>query len=86
MIFYHCIHNYYHPSYSDSFATYCVADRHPLTRFFVFRDEVFYDIELETNENGIVFDHKMVLASACLYFYSMFIHFTENNHDLVVMR
>ncbi|XP_060872833.1 LOW QUALITY PROTEIN: kelch-like protein 3 [Metopolophium dirhodum] len=49
-------------------------------------DEVFCDIKLETDDNKIIFAHKVVLASASPYFHAMFTNFAESNHDLVVMK
>jgi len=44
------------------------------------------DVKLETDDNKIIFAHKVVLASASPYFYAMFTNFAERNHDLVVMK
>jgi len=40
--------------------------------FYVFREEVLYDIKLETDDGVIVSAHKVVLVSACPYFRAMF--------------
>ncbi|XP_060875997.1 ring canal kelch homolog [Metopolophium dirhodum] len=50
------------------------------------KDEFFCDIKLETDDGTIIYGHKVVLASACQYFYAMFTNFEEKNQDLVVMR
>jgi len=52
----------------------------------LFRDDVFCDIKLETDDSKIIIAHKVVLASASPYFYAMFTNFSERNNDLVVMR
>jgi len=53
---------------------------------FVFRDEVFCDIKLKTDDKKIIFAHKVLLASASPYFHAMFTHFSERNHDVVVIK
>ncbi|XP_001948331.2 kelch-like protein 2 isoform X1 [Acyrthosiphon pisum] len=50
------------------------------------QDEVFCDIKLKTDDKKIIFAHKVVLASASPYFHAMFTHFSERNHDVVVMK
>ena len=54
--------------------------------FFAYRDEVFCDIKLETDDHKVTIAHKVVLLSASPYFYAMFTNFSEKNHYLVVMR
>ncbi|XP_022179017.1 ring canal kelch homolog [Myzus persicae] len=51
-------------------------------------DEVFCDIKLETGDGtgNTIFGHKIVLSSACPYFYAMFTHFEEKDKDLVVIK
>ncbi|KAL4082849.1 hypothetical protein QTP88_029505 [Uroleucon formosanum] len=51
----------------------------------VFRDKVFCDIILETQDGFKIFGHKVILASASQYFYAMFTNFAEKNKDLVVL-
>lgn len=53
-----------------------------------FSDEVFCDIKLETGDGtgNTIFGHKIVLSSACPYFYAMFTHFEEKDKDLVVIK
>ncbi|XP_016659592.1 ring canal kelch homolog isoform X2 [Acyrthosiphon pisum] len=50
------------------------------------RDEVLCDIKLETDNGGVIFGHKVVLASASPYFHAMFTNFSEKNQDLVTIR
>lgn len=50
------------------------------------KHEVFCDIILKTDDNQIIFAHKVILASASPYFYAMFTKFAERNHDIVVMK
>ena len=56
------------------------------SQVFVFRDEILCDIKLETDDGGIIFGHKVVLASASTYFHAMFTHFSEKNQDQVTIR
>ncbi|XP_029346291.1 ring canal kelch homolog [Acyrthosiphon pisum] len=50
------------------------------------QDEVLCDIKLETDDGGVIFGHKVVLASASPYFLAMFTHFSEKDQDLVAIR
>ncbi|XP_060871862.1 kelch-like protein 2 [Metopolophium dirhodum] len=49
-------------------------------------DEFFCDINLETDDGGSIFGHKVVLASASPYFQAMFTNFSEKNQEVVVIR
>jgi len=51
-----------------------------------FRDNFPCDIKLKTDDHKIITAHKVVLASACQYFYEMFINSSEWNNDLAVIR
>jgi len=53
---------------------------------FVFRNEAFCDIKLQTDDGRIIFGHKVVLASASPYFHAMFSNFIEKVQDLVVIK
>ncbi|XP_029341287.1 kelch-like protein 2 [Acyrthosiphon pisum] len=53
---------------------------------FLRNGEIFCDIKLETDENNVIFAHKVVLASASPYFYAMFTNFSERNSKLVVLK
>eukprot|EP00102_Acyrthosiphon_pisum_P014759 XP_008184985.1 PREDICTED: kelch-like protein 2 isoform X2 [Acyrthosiphon pisum] len=50
------------------------------------QDEVLCDIKLETDDGGVIFGHKVVLASASPYFLAMFTNFLEKDQDLVAIR
>lgn len=52
----------------------------------IFRNEVFCDIKLETDDGIIVYGHKVVLASATPYFCAMFTNFEESKKDHVFLR
>ncbi|XP_029346584.1 ring canal kelch homolog [Acyrthosiphon pisum] len=49
------------------------------------KDEILCDIKLKTDDGGVIFGHKVVLASACPYFLAMFTHFSEKNQDQVTI-
>jgi len=55
-------------------------------RIHFFRDEVFCDVKLKTDDGKIINGHKVVLASASEYFHDMFTNFEEKNQDLVVIK
>ncbi|XP_008178316.1 kelch-like protein 3 isoform X2 [Acyrthosiphon pisum] len=50
------------------------------------KDEVLCDIKLGTDDGGVIFGHKVVLASASPYFLAMFTNFSEKNQDQVTIR
>ncbi|XP_016659045.1 kelch-like protein 2 isoform X2 [Acyrthosiphon pisum] len=50
------------------------------------QDEALCDIKLETDDGGVIFGHKVVLASASPYFLAMFTNFLEKDQDLVAIR
>ncbi|XP_029345949.1 ring canal kelch homolog isoform X2 [Acyrthosiphon pisum] len=49
------------------------------------KDEILCDIKLETDDGGVIFGHKVVLASASPYFLAMFTNFSEKNQDQVAI-
>lgn len=53
---------------------------------FVFRDEVYCDIQLQTDDGTIIPAHKIILACRCPYFFSMFILFDEKNKSIVKIK
>lgn len=57
-----------------------------VTIFLVFRDKVLCDINLVTDNGTVVCAHKVVLASTCPYFHSMFSCFEEYNKDQVIIK
>ncbi|XP_029345645.1 kelch-like protein 3 isoform X2 [Acyrthosiphon pisum] len=50
------------------------------------QNKVLCDIKLETDDGGVVFGYKVVLASASPYFLAMFTNFSEKNQDQVTIR
>lgn len=55
-------------------------------QFYVFREELFCDIKLQTDDGKKVYGHKVVLVSASPYFRAMFTSFTESDKDLVNIK
>jgi len=53
---------------------------------FVFRDEEFCDIKLETDDGTVIIGHKVVLISASPYFRAMFTSFEERNKDHIIIK
>jgi len=53
---------------------------------FVFRNKVFCDIKLETDDGTVIFGHKVVLVSASPYFKAMFTSFEERNKDCIIIK
>ncbi|XP_029344894.1 kelch-like protein 2 isoform X2 [Acyrthosiphon pisum] len=50
------------------------------------KDEILCDIKIEIDDGGVIFGHKVVLASASPYFHAMFTNFSEKNQDLVLIK
>lgn len=53
---------------------------------FVSSEKVLCDIRLETDDGCIIYGHKVILASVCSYFRSMFSSFEESTKNHVYMR
>jgi len=53
---------------------------------FAFRDGVFCDIKLETDDGTVVVGHKFVLLSAGPYFRAFFTSSEESNKDHINMK
>ncbi|XP_008179322.1 kelch-like protein 2 [Acyrthosiphon pisum] len=50
------------------------------------KQQLFCDIKLRTDDGGVIFGHKVVLASASPYFHEMFTNFEEKNQDIVLIK
>jgi len=53
---------------------------------FAFRDKMFCDIKMETDDGRIFYGQKVVLASASPYFLAMFTNFNERDNDHVLIK
>lgn len=53
---------------------------------FILRNNILCDVKLETDDGTVIHGHKIVLASACDYFRSMFTGFEECKKDHIILR
>lgn len=53
---------------------------------FCFRNKILCDIKIQTDDDTIIFGHKVVLVSSSPYFFALLTRFEGSNTDIVQIK